>query len=67
MFMIPVGMSVAASNIIGQNVGKQNVKMIRHFFKWSMIMSFTLAITLVLLLNIFQDKMIFLFTQHTDV
>lgn len=66
-FMIPVGMAVASSNIIGHNVGKQNVKMVKHLFKWSMILSFILAITLIILLNLVQDVMIQGFTSSKDV
>ena len=67
LFMIPVGFAVAASNIIGHKVGKNDIPKIKHFFKYSLILATIIAVFLLIFLKALEKVIIEGFTSNKEI
>lgn len=63
-FMIPVGISIATTITIGNNIGAMKVDVARFFAKIGGAITFSWAILIVVVLNIFTRPIINLFNSH---
>ena len=62
-FMIPVGFSVACGILVGRSIGQGSVAAISHYYKLCMNLSIVVALFQVVVLLIFEDLIIAVFTN----
>ena len=62
-FMIPAGISGAASTLCGNSVGKENVEMVNLYYKMALFCSAAISCFLILLLWMFEESFIKIFTD----
>jgi len=62
-FMIPAGISGAASTLCGNSVGKENVEMVNLYYKMALFCSAAISCFLILVLWMFEESFIKIFTD----
>ena len=66
-FMVPVGISIATTIMIGNNIGAMRTDVAKFYAKIGGGITFTWAIFIVIVLNIFTKPIISLFNSHDSV
>ena len=64
MFMVAIGMSVGASQTIGKQIGKQDVKTAQEYYRASLQVTFCIDIVIVLTIFFFGHKLFPLLTNN---
>ena len=66
--LLPVNtLSMAVTTYVGQNIGANKLRRAQEGVKVSMYMSFAITLTLTLLVNVFAEQILSLFTQEAEV
>ena len=63
-FMVPVGLAMASTILIGQNIGARNIRAIKHYYNVCILLAVFLGIMQILILIPARDKIIAIFTQE---
>ena len=63
LFMAPLGIQEAASGVIGNCIGANNVKLAKRFFKLILTLNFIVSLTLSLLTFFLRDHIAAIFTE----
>ena len=66
-FMIPVGVATASSILIGQNIGSDNIRAIKHYYRVCMFCAAFLGMAQILILVPARDFIIQIFTSEAAV
>ena len=66
-FMIPVGFTVACSILVGTNIGKGDIKAIKHYYRLSIICATIVGAIQVVILLFARDWIISIFTTEEAV
>jgi MATE family multidrug resistance protein len=66
-FMIPAGISSAASTLCGNSVGKENEELVKLYYRTTLFCSFTVSLFTIFVMWLFQDNFINIFTDQEGV
>ena len=67
LFMMPLGVSFAASSLVGGAIGSKNVPLARGYARQAMYLTIGLSSLVVILIAIFSDNLSSLFSSDPDV
>ena len=66
-YMLPLGIAIASTSLIGQELGKGNHKNAKMLYQSTYLLAVVTAIPLIFILWWFNKEVIYLYTNNTDI
>ena len=66
-YMIPVGFAISCSTLLGQYIGKGKANFVDHYYRLLMKIAVLVALFQNVVLFVFENQIIGLFTTHDDI
>ncbi len=67
IFMMPLGISFAASSLTGNYIGQGNIRLAKRFAKLTILLNIVLSLFIMLLMSLYKDSLANLFSKDAEI
>ena len=67
IFMMPLGISFAASSLTGNYIGQGNIRLAKRFAKLTILLNLVLSLFIMLLMSLYKDSLANLFSKDAEI
>ncbi len=67
IFMMPLGISFAASSLTGNYIGQGNIRLAKRFAKLTILLNIVLSLFIMLLMSLYKDSLAHLFSKDAEI